>query len=465
MNWFSNLRIVHKLCLLLIVALLALGTSLGFILWSSIGSIMRGNIDSKGINFANQLALLSSEPIQMADLYALHELVHLTMISDQEIRYVLIVDKEGKVMAHTFPQGIPKKLLNAHDIPEQKSENPQVAILATDEGAIHDILFPIEQGALGYIRIGMSEQAIDKALYVKFYQLMLTTLIVGVVIFLLVLKLAKLFTSPLQRLTDLSQKIAGGELPMETPVTSTDEIGILTAAINHMITSLKKNEVERQSLLNRIITIQEDERKRISRELHDETGQALTALILAMPVLVNQTTDKDQRSFILAVREEAVGILHKLRNLAVELRPPVLDELGLVAAMQRYINEYKVRYDIQVKAEYHLPMDTLESRTSLTLYRILQESLTNIIRHANARNVYVVLREQDERIELIIKDDGVGLSWNTFISARSENRLGLYGMQERVEILGGEFILTSELPEWATVIKIVVPSIHHDGRC
>lgn len=334
MNWFRNLRIVHKLGLLLILALILLGTSLGVILWNSVGSVMRENIDSKGSNLAAQLALLSSEPIQMADLYALHELAHLTMISDKEIRYVLIVDKEGKLMVDTFSQGIPKKLLDAHRIPAQKTDDSNVVILTTDEGIIHDILFPIEQGALGYIRIGMNEKAINQVLHTKIYQLMLTTFIVGVVVLLMVLKLANLFVKPLRRLTDISEKIASGQLSHEITgaPSSMDEIGILTAAINHMVVNLKKSEVERQGLLNRLITVQEDERKRISRELHDETGQALTYLILSMRALANQMEDTDERAVILEAREEAVGILHKLRNLAVELSPPALDELGLVAA-------------------------------------------------------------------------------------------------------------------------------------
>lgn len=461
MRWFNNLRIVHKLGLLLLGALVLLGASLGVILWNSMRDVMRENIDSKGTNLASQLAVLSSEPIQMADLYALHELVHLTMVSDKEIRYVLIVDREGKLMAHTFSQGIPKKLLGAHGIPEQKSDAPDVVILPTDEGTIHDILFPIEQGALGYIRIGMDEKAINQILHTKIYQLMVTTFIVGVVVLLLVLKLANLLTKPLQRLTDISETIAAGQLPQAIPGSSSlaDEIGILTAAINHMVENLKKNEVERQSLLNRLITVQEDERKRISRELHDETGQALTYLILSMRALAKQTNDAEQRSVILAARDEAVSILNKLRNLAVELSPPALDELGLVAAVQRYIDDFKGRYNIHVEVEYGLPLAPLEGRTSLALYRILQESLTNIIKHADARHAYVILREQGENIELIIKDDGVGLSRNTLVNARSENRLGLYGMQERVEILGGKLALTSEPPQWATVVKAIVPSM------
>ena len=464
MKWFSNLRIASKMCLLLIGALTLLGTLLGMILWTSMGGVMRENIDSKGSNLAAQLALLSSEPIQMADLYALHELVHLTMISDKEIRYVLIVDKEGKPMAHTFSQGIPRKLLDAHKIAEQKSDAPQVAILSTNEGTVHDILFPIEQGALGYVRIGLNEKAIDKVLHAKIYQLMITTVIVGAVVVLLMLKLANLITRPLQRVTDMSKNIAEGELPKETPISSTDEIGILASAINHMVTSLKKSELERHDLLQRLITIQEDERKRISRELHDETGQSLTALLLTMRALANQITDASQCSSILALREEVSAILYKLRNLAVELRPPSLDELGLTAAMQKYIDEYKERYGIEVEFEYDSSLDGLDSQTGLALYRILQESLTNIIKHADAQRVYVALREQEKSIELTVKDDGVGLTRDTLANARSENRLGIYGMKERAEILGGKLVLTSEWPEWATVVTAKVPAIYHNGE-
>ncbi|HWR44225.1 HAMP domain-containing sensor histidine kinase [Sporomusa sp.] len=458
MKWFQEMRIIHKLSLSFATVLFLLSISMGIILWNSMGNVMRDSLETKGIDLAAQLAALSSEPIQTANLYALHELVYLTQNSNKEVRYVFITDDQGAVLVHTFPQGMPKKLLSTHDVSQQKSEEPEVLVISTDEGNIHDVLYPIERGELGYIRVGMHEKTIQQVLLANIGELILTTIFIGAVTLVFCVKLTQLFTKPLNKLIKISESISRGILPAETKVTSGDELGKLTTAINTMTASLKKSEAERQSLLNHLITAQEDERKRISRELHDETSQALTALILSMRAMANQADNSDNKSFILEVRDEAAGVLHKLRDLAVELRPPALDDLGLVAAIQKYLDDYKERYQMKVEFDHSLVNPIPEPQASLAIYRILQESLTNIIKHSGANHVLIILTETDS-IDLTVKDNGVGLTVETLSKARSENRLGLYGIQERVEILGGRFAIESEPPKWATVIKVSLPRL------
>lgn len=457
MEWFKKLRIAHKIAFTLVAVLFLFSVSVGVILWKSMGNVMRDSLVAKGEDLGAQLAALSSEPIQTANLYALHELIHLTKTNNKEVRYVLIVDEHGYVMVNTFTQGIPKNLLKFHDVSQKRLEEPDVVEILTDEGSVHDILYPIEQGELGYVRIGMHEKTIKQVLYANLSQLIIATIIVGVVSILIAIKLTQLFTRPLKRLTKISEAISCGVLPEQTVVSSGDEIGQLTVTINTMTASLKRNEAERQNLLSSLITAQEDERRRISRELHDETSQALTALILSMRAMANQAADSDQKSFILAVRDEAVGVLHKLRNLAIELRPPALDDLGLAAAVEKYINDYHDRYGIDINFSQNLDKPILENKVGLAIYRILQESMTNVIKHSGATRVSVLLNKDDSNIILFVKDNGVGLTQDRLLQARGENRLGLYGIQERVEILGGKLEVLDELPEWSTVIKVTLP--------
>lgn len=456
MQWFKKMRIVHKLSLSFAAVLFVLSISIGVIFWNSMSKVMRESLDTKGIDLAAQLSALSSEPIQTSNLYALNELIHLTQNSNKEVRYVIITDEHNDVMVHTFPNGMPRNLLPVHDVLLQKREDPKVLVIKTDEGDIHDILFPIERGELGYIRLGMTEDTIRKVLFSNIGELILTTLLIGVATLVFVVKLTQLFTKPLIKLTNISEAISKGILPEEAKVTSGDEIGKLTTAINTMTASLRRSELERQSLLNRLITAQEDERKRISRELHDETSQALTALILSMRAMANQTDNADNKSFILDVRDEAVGVLNKLRNLAVELRPPALDDLGLVAAIEKYLADYQDRYGIRVDFDHSLVNPIPENKVGLAIYRILQESLTNIIKHSGASRIHISLEEKS-CITLTVKDNGVGLAVEMLSKARSENRLGLYGIKERAEILGGKLSIESDMPNWATVIKVSLP--------
>ena len=204
-----------------------------------------------------------------------------------------------------------------------------------------------------------------------------------------------------------------------------------------------------------MLSAQEDERKRISRELHDETGQALTSLLVSMRVLADRTTDEQQRSILMGARDLAANTLHDIRNLAVELRPPVLDDLGLVPAIRKYITQFEQRYGLT--ASFSVSGERVHGPTALALYRVLQEGLTNVVKHANASAVAVTMDIRENHIELIISDDGKGFDTKFIQDARKDNRLGLYGMRERAELLGGTLTISSSLQQ-GTVITVIVPN-------
>lgn len=213
----------------------------------------------------------------------------------------------------------------------------------------------------------------------------------------------------------------------------------------------------RDILIHNLILVQEEERKRISRELHDEVGQALTTMMVSMRILSDHAQDEKQRQILLGARELAANTLNNIRTLAVNLRPPVIDDLGLVPAMKKYIADFKELHAIEVDfkvvgAELHIP-----GHTAMTLYRIMQESLNNIVKHSNAQQVWIYTEIRKNHIFFNVMDDGQGFCPEELQKKRREKRLGVYGMEERVQLLGGTFRIESETGK-GTRIVVIVPN-------
>ena len=222
-----------------------------------------------------------------------------------------------------------------------------------------------------------------------------------------------------------------------------------------MAQELKEKDQLRATLLNKVISAQEEERKRISRELHDETGQALTSLIVSMRVLANKAADEKQRELLLSAREVAAGILLDIRNMAVELRPTALDDLGLAAAVRKYVANFQERFGIMIGFQVDSGINELAVDLSVTLYRIVQESLANAARHSGATAIEISLERQPGQVLLRIADNGQGMPDGELERAARANRLGIYGMRERVELCGGEFHLESKVGAGTTILVTI----------
>lgn len=221
---------------------------------------------------------------------------------------------------------------------------------------------------------------------------------------------------------------------------------------------IRRSNRQLHGLSQRLMKAQEEERLNLSRELHDESGQLLTALTFQLGLL-DRSMDQPGglRERIDELKNTANMIQDNLHKLAVNLRPASLDHLGLVTTLQQYIAEFNRQYDIPVDFEAvgtegkRLP---LEMETAL--FRIIQESLTNIILHAQATHVDVLLNLHNHHVVTIVEDDGIGFLQD---SPDLEDHLGLFGMRERVEMLGGTFTIESS-PGKGTTVKAEVP--YHD---
>jgi len=229
------------------------------------------------------------------------------------------------------------------------------------------------------------------------------------------------------------------------------------------ITDTKRAEVERERLLDdltvsrerletlsrRLVILQEEERRTIARELHDEVGQILTGLRLMLETSARSGATPNLGHLL----DVAGQLLQRVKDLSLNLRPPMLDDLGLVPTLLWHFERYRVHTRIEVKFRHLGVAARLPSRIEITAFRIIQEALTNVARHADAREVSVELWIENDRLHLSIEDDGRGFD----DSAVSRSSSGLTGMHERAKLAGGELRLDSRVGGGGTRLSAEIP--------
>jgi len=194
-----------------------------------------------------------------------------------------------------------------------------------------------------------------------------------------------------------------------------------------------------QDSFRRVVEAQELERRRLARELHDETGQALTSILLGLKALEERMADRASRSAAEELRDLVVSTLQDVRRLAVELRPSALDDFGLVAALERLTASFTEQTGISVDFQTALADERLPGEVETALYRIVQESLTNVVKHARARRVSILLARKGGIVKAVVEDDGQGFDEAT----QTGDGYGLVGMRERLALLGGRLEVES----------------------
>jgi signal transduction histidine kinase len=203
--------------------------------------------------------------------------------------------------------------------------------------------------------------------------------------------------------------------------------------------------------LRRVVAGQELERRRLARELHDETGQALTSILLGLRAVDEAGLDERARGAVADLRELVVATLQDVRRLAVQLRPKALDDFGLAAALERLAQTLSETSSLHIDLEARLGEERLPSEVETTLYRIVQEALTNIVKHAQATRVSILLMRRDGAATAVIEDDGRG-----FDLASTSETFGLEGMRERAELHDGRLTIESA-PGSGTTLVVEVP--------
>jgi PAS domain S-box-containing protein len=233
-------------------------------------------------------------------------------------------------------------------------------------------------------------------------------------------------------------------------------VGMSTIARN--ITEQKRAEEVQNQLLRRVITAHEEERRRLSRELHDDMAQSLTALMLGLKSIENCCVSETAARRLHEMQQLANQVSKEVRTLATQLRPPALDDLGLHNALTAYIGEWSKTS--RITSDFHgdsIINHRLPAVIETTVYRIIQEALANVLKHAQAKIASVIVDYREHCLRAIVEDDGCGFEADAVMSVQAaERRLGLLGMQERATLVGGTLNIESS-PSVGTTVLLLIP--------
>jgi signal transduction histidine kinase len=417
------------------------------------------------------VAARAADLVLLEDSVSLKDLVLESLTSNKDIRYIFVLDGRGNVLAHTFGHFLPPDLQPANSGSEFAG-GFRIRRLASEEGLLRDMAVPIFQGRAGVVRVGMSEERLERTLTRTIQQLLLLVATVSLLGVLAAYLPTRILTRPLLELGNLARAVGRADFTPRARVRFGDEIGQLAAAFNAMVENLEQADAERSrllddlrskeqmrlQLLDKIISAQEDERKRVARELHDETSQSLTSLIIGLKVLESVAILPEVREKAAELRALGGEILRDVHDLAFQLRPSLLDHLGMVAAIQRLAEDYTQKAGLHIDLQVSGFEDRrLPAATETALYRLVQEALTNVAKHAGAKNVSVILQEEGAAVLAIVEDDGKGFNVAEVMgSAAKEKKLGLFGMEERAALVGGRLTIES-IPGKGTRVSVEVP--------
>lgn len=447
-----------KIIIGVILILVLLGTINIFQTRTMMNSLFYDLQQKRGVSIAHMLASRASSLILVHNYYDLHELMKDTVTSNEDVRYAFVVGNEGELLAHSFESGFPKELLIANR--PNNLEKFHAVELSTEEGRIQDIAVPLFEGRLGVAHVGMSDASLNAILQTTTRQLIYETVAAVFIGIALSFFYAGKLTKPIRELVRVTTAITSGDFTQKVLINSSDEFGKLAKNFNSMtdylyelLTELKNKEEARTHLLQKVIIAQEDERKRVARELHDETGQTLTSLMIGLKYLAENCPGSSERCQLEDMRLSVKRTLGEIHRLSIELRPSILDDMGLVAALEKYIDEYNENY--QVDVDIHVTWDIdkrLAHEIEITVYRIIQEALTNIAKYAQAKNVSVIITCNERGLEAIVEDDGIGfIVEDLYKDNRAVDKLGLYGMHERASLVGGSLTIESTINIGTTV--------------
>lgn len=429
---------------------------------SALAATLDVELETQGFALVENLAEQAAELLRQDDLEALRlflaeRLAHYSSEShNTRVDYILIEDNRGQPIAHTFGDSIPDDVILPAD-PSQHS----IMHLKTRWGGVMDIAHVLPDG-LGVLRLGLAEDNIERTVDSVTWQIATITLVMVVVGFIAAFFLTWILTRPLLTLVNATEAVAKGDFSQQVPRWANDEIGDLAEAFNAMTRALAQADRERAdretlraNYIRGVIQAQEEERKRIARELHDSTSQSLTSLLVGLRNL-EAVEDRDTLECRINDIRGVVGhTLDEVHTLAWQLRPSVLDDLGLVAALERYVADYQQRYGISVHFITHGGDERLPVELETSIYRIIQEGLTNIARHSRATNASVLIERGKQDIRIIVEDNGVGFDSDKV--QYSERSLGLQGIRERAQLFGGKLTVESQ-PGQGTSLFIVLPN-------
>jgi signal transduction histidine kinase len=435
---------------------------------SSTTKILYRLLEQRAVSMSRSLADTIERPVSTGDYFSVMSHLQAAQKTFPEIRYIIVRDSDKKIVASTFKNGIPPDLLRLASVSPPCPPQCSAQTLGSSEGLIIDINSPVSGGYAGTIELGVLDQIVTRELETLSRTVLWALLLCATIGICLAMLLTGIMTRPIFHLVQSANRIREGKFETRACVFSNDEIGRLAVAFNQMAEGLMQYRQEVQakekahlSLIERTVQVQEDERKSISRELHDHFGQSLLALALKVQSGCKYSSGKCQfmecpDSMCSDIKNTIHQIIGEVHRLAWGMRPSILDDYGLDSALARHIEELSKTAGLEIDYQFTSPDGSkrLPSRIEVTLFRIAQEALTNVIRHSEASHASVILLRQIGNITMLVEDDGKGFSGA--LQGKSDQHLGLMGMKERANLLGGSFVIESVLGE-GTTIRVIIP--------
>jgi two-component system, NarL family, sensor histidine kinase DegS len=262
------------------------------------------------------------------------------------------------------------------------------------------------------------------------------------------------FSEANRNLRDLSVTLARRNVELRH---ANEELGREIVERKRVEQALRHTETQLRTLSQQVLTAQEEERKRISRELHDEVGQALTAINLNLTMLINKDPNQPLAGRLADLQRLLQQTMETIHDFTRELRPAMLDHLGLVPALRAYVRNFQKRTGLRVLLRATTEVESLGMEEKTVLYRVTQEGLTNVAKHAHAHRAAVLIRRAEEVIQMEVRDDGRSFCVEKILGHNNgRKRLGLLGIQERVRLVKGDFCVQSESGK-GTIVRVKIP--------
>lgn len=437
------------------------------------------------LSLATSIAGRLEPDLRAGDISSVDMEIHKTMSEFPEVRYIVVQDKTEKILSHglTFPRELPVDILQnkedlcaaCHDplsptlIPTEVMELYEQTQLSTGHlrsyvrhgNMILEVTVPVGTMLGDTVRLGIGNEIIAREEKAIIRSLIVSIIITATLGISLVFVLTFVLVRPIRTLVEATKRVRQGDFSSRAKVYSHDEVGRLAETFNQMTQNLevyqqvvRDKEMSREMVLQKIVQKQEEERGHVARELHDQLGQMLSKTLL----LIDSTcSDCNQRhAHCPEIREDIRAMIDEVRQLAWKIRPSILDDYGLNRALESYIRETAKRAPFTIDYQGVIPGEmehVAPVEVETALYRIAQEAITNIIRHANATEASVVLIRRPAEVILIVEDNGQGFPLNM---SQERQTLGLLGIRERAALVGGIVTIDSE-PGIGVTIRVQVP--------
>jgi signal transduction histidine kinase len=457
---FFDVSVRTKIVGLVLLCILFSSASLIWYTDRDAKAALRTEAEAMGVSLANALAGHSMEAIQQGDYTGLRLAINDYAESEKNVSYVFILDSFGILLAQSSKGVVIGDLAGLDK--GGTGKYPLLNALRINGEDITDVAVPIGEGA-GMVHVGISFNNISHTVAQHVHHIALWLVLTTGLGLTLAYVLSRAMTRPIHVLAAEAHELGHGSYAQRNRRWGHDEIGALGDAFDEMSREIRQKEQMRSQLVAQVLSAQEDERKRIARELHDDTSQSLTSLLVELKAAEKTCNSPAVQERLTALRALAHKTLEDVHNIAMELRPNVLDDLGLSAALEKYALEYAaktgIKVDLQISeaARRRWPAD-IETAT----YRITQEAIANATRHGEAKNLSIVVSFEEGNLSIIVEDDGKGFDLEEAMARSPEQRLGLFGMYERASLIGGRLEIEST-PGQGTGIFLEVPIKQPEG--